>query len=244
MHNNKGVSAATNKGLEALTGKYFMLADSDDILEKDCVLKKVEFLEKNPEISIVAAKARIVNENNLKKTIGYLYNKSKNWCDDIIFKGGVVCNGGIYMIKTESFLKIYPKRKIFESKFGQNYQILIPMSYYFDYSNINDIVYTYVVRDESLSHKQMSVELMLERYDGYAKILYNVTKLLPKYYRVDFMDKVCNYYAIEKFNCSLKYNNYNLVKKTFQKLIELHLVNFKHVRRYLKYIIKNSLYFK
>lgn len=75
---NKGVSAAVNRGLEIFNGKYLMLADSDDILEKDCIRSKVEYLERNTEIALVAARAKVANEWNINKTIGYLYNKSKN----------------------------------------------------------------------------------------------------------------------------------------------------------------------
>ena len=77
--------------------------------------KKVEYLEKNPEIALVAGKAKRVNENNINKIIGYLYNKSQNWCEDIVFKDGVVCNGGIYMLRTEKFFKIYPQRHILKA---------------------------------------------------------------------------------------------------------------------------------
>ena len=66
-----------------------MLADSDDILEKDCIRSKVEYLERNTEIALVAARAKVANEWNINKTIGYLYNKSKNWCEDIVYNGGV-----------------------------------------------------------------------------------------------------------------------------------------------------------
>ena len=238
---NGGVAAATNKGLAVLKGKYFMLADSDDILEPDCVLKKVEYLEKKPEIALVAGKAKRVNENNINQIIGYLYNKSQNWCEDIVFKDGVVCNGGIYMLRTEKFLKIYPQRHIFESRAGQNYQILIPMTYYFKYGTIDDIVYTYVVRQNSLSHSKVNIEGLYNRFDEFIKILENTTRTLPNYYKEYYMDRVYKHFALQKFYCSLKQNNISIARNTLNSLEKYNINKFKKLTclfKYWKYRIK------
>lgn len=239
--NNGGVSNAVNAGLKVFNGKYFMLADSDDILEPNCVLKKVEYLEAHPEIAIVAAKAKKVNENNINITIGYLYNKSKNWCEDIVFKDSVVCNGGIYMLRTENFLKLYPQRHIYESRAGQNYQILIPMTYYFKYGTIDEIVYTYVVRQGSLSHRKVSIEELFKRFNEFIKILENTTKCLPDKYRNNYMGKVYEHFAIQKFYCSLKQNNVNITGKTLDDLKKYNINYFKYfvcLFKYYRYRVK------
>ena len=218
IQKNGGLANAVNAGLKIFSGKYIMLADSDDILEPDCILRKVEYLENNPDKDIVAAKAKIVKENDIEKVVGYLYNKSRNWCEDIVFKDGVVCNGGIYMLRAEKFLKVYPQRHIFESRAGQNYQILIPMTYYFKYGTIDDIVYTYVVRQDSLSHQKVDIEGLFNRFDEFIKILENTTKCLPDDYRKNYMSRVYKHFAMQKFYCSLKYNNISIVKESFKNL--------------------------
>ena len=235
---NKGVSAAVNRGLEIFNGKYLMLADSDDILEKDCIRSKVEYLERNTEIALVAARAKVVNERNINKTIGYLYNKSKNWCEDIVYNGGVECNPGIYMFKAEYFLKIYPQKTIFESRYGQNYQILIPLMYHFKYGKIDNIVSTYVIRDDSLSHKKEPLENILKRYDGYIEILENTTKYLPDDYRKYYMKKCYIYYAVKKFESCLNFPNIDLAKKYFNELKQFNINMLNYRRKYLKYRLK------
>ena len=232
---NGGVAAAVNKGLAVFNGKYFMLADSDDILEPDCILKKVEYLEAHPEIALVAARAKKVDENNIDRTIGYLYNKAQNWCEDIVFKDGVVCNGGIYMLRKENFLKIYPQRHIFESRVGQNYQILIPMTYYFKYGTIDDIVYTYVVRQGSLSHQKVNIEGLFKKFDEIIKILENTTKHLPDDYRKNYMDRVYKHFAMQKFYCTLKQNNISIVNKTLNELDNYKINGLKKVACLFKY---------
>ena len=52
FQDNAGQAAAVNKGLEIFTGDYLMWMDSDDILDKDNIEKKVEFLEANPEYAL------------------------------------------------------------------------------------------------------------------------------------------------------------------------------------------------
>ena len=75
---NSGQAAALNKGLAIFKGDYLTWPDSDDMLSKDSISKKVEFLEKNPEYKAVRTDAAVVNENDITKIIGYLSKKSNN----------------------------------------------------------------------------------------------------------------------------------------------------------------------
>lgn len=50
---NKGAGAARNTALKHVTGKYFAFLDSDDVWLDDKMIKQVEFLEDNPNYSMV-----------------------------------------------------------------------------------------------------------------------------------------------------------------------------------------------
>lgn len=50
---NKGVSAARNKGLERASGELIAFLDADDYLLPDSVARRVEVLQKHPDVGIV-----------------------------------------------------------------------------------------------------------------------------------------------------------------------------------------------
>ncbi len=72
--NNLGIIATRNKGLELAKGKYIAKMDSDDVSLPSRFEKQVDFLEKHPEVAIVASKLSLINENGIDK--GY-------WHEDI-----------------------------------------------------------------------------------------------------------------------------------------------------------------
>ena len=79
---NKGQAAAINRGLSIFKGKYLMWVDSDDILKKDNIKHKVDFLNKNPGCGMVICETEVVNENNLNKRIKILKRHNKKQKND------------------------------------------------------------------------------------------------------------------------------------------------------------------
>ena len=70
--------------LESAQGEYLNFLDSDDVLDQDCLEKKVlEFL-KNEELDIVMSKSRIDNKNNGKVIFEHRTKNSNNLCYDYI----------------------------------------------------------------------------------------------------------------------------------------------------------------
>lgn len=46
----KGAATCRNIGISESTGKYIIFLDSDDILSKDCLIKRVDYMERNKEL--------------------------------------------------------------------------------------------------------------------------------------------------------------------------------------------------
>ncbi len=53
---NKGLSAARNKGIEEATGDYILFLDADDLLGKTSISKRIKYLQLNPKIDIAICK--------------------------------------------------------------------------------------------------------------------------------------------------------------------------------------------
>lgn len=64
---NLGIVGALNNAWAKASGKYLARMDSDDIAYPERFAKQIEFLEENPEYSLVGSWAKIIHSNNLIK---------------------------------------------------------------------------------------------------------------------------------------------------------------------------------
>ena len=67
--NNAGQAQAINTALKYVSGKYLIWPDSDDILYKNHIQEKIEFMEKNKEYGIAYCFIDDVYANNLDKIV-------------------------------------------------------------------------------------------------------------------------------------------------------------------------------
>jgi len=74
--NDKGQSAAINKGLKMATGEIFAYLNSDDTYEPDTIRKVIDFFKKNPDKKWAYGKCRIIDENDkeIRKPITFYKN--------------------------------------------------------------------------------------------------------------------------------------------------------------------------
>lgn len=150
---HKGQAAAINLGLLQVIGEYFMWIDSDDFLEKDHVEKKVRYLEEHKEADVVMCRGNVFNEEDLNVPIGILGNEEAvgTLFEDILFAYRV-CACGLYMVRTKVLFQAIPQKQIYDSRAGQNMQLLLPITIRNHNGYITDKLYNYVVRKNSHSH--------------------------------------------------------------------------------------------
>lgn len=170
---NGGQAAALNTGFPHMKGKYFIWPDSDDILCSDNLSAKVDFMEKNPSIDLGIAWAKHVDENG--RSLGILKRipaKDDNLFRDLLTSNNVQFCPGIYVIRTSTFKKCYPELHIDESRAGQNYQLLLPIAYKYNYGYINKVLYRYVMHPTSHSNsKAHDEQAQLERFERHEQLL-------------------------------------------------------------------------
>lgn len=240
---NSGQAAALNKGLKLFTGDYLTWPDSDDILAYDSIEKKVKFLENYKKYDIVRTDAYKVYENNIEKVVGKFGENDPNkykedLFDDFILEKTWLCNG-CYMIRTSSFEKINPKKEIFLSNGGQNWQIILPMAYYYKFGYIDEPLYTYVIRKDSHSHKINTIEENLIRCDEHKDILLNVINNIDmsRFDKNKYIDMIDEKYLRKKIILGFCYRNKKIVEDNYIKLKSKNLCNRKD---YLIYLLSSN----
>lgn len=150
---NEGLGAAINDGLKFVTGDYLIWPDTDDFLMPQSIEKRVNFLEQHPEYGFVYSDGNIYYESNLNEPVrkieaiippnGYLFEN--------VVSGNVVYTPCGYMLRMSAFLDVNPDKMIFPSRYGQDIQMLLPISYKYKCGYIQEILYGRVDRPDSLS---------------------------------------------------------------------------------------------
>lgn len=172
---NKGQAAAINVGLKVISGEYFAWMDSDDILYPCAIEKKIGFLKNNMELDFVLSWGEVVEEKNLTKPIGLL-KREKPIGKDVLFKDlldekNVVFCPGTILSRTASLKRAIPDFAIFESREGQNWQLMLPLAYSCKWGYLEEVLFKYVVREDSHSHQRRTYEEINHRRDNFYVLL-------------------------------------------------------------------------
>lgn len=161
---NKGLPGAINTGLSYVKGEFFTWSDPDDFLDKDSILKKVEFLNNNQDFEFVRHRVRLVDEsNNILKDLPD--SGALEIFEDLIFERGVPLTPGNYLVRTDSFRTVVPDLQILSGVRGQNWQLLLPMAYKFKCGYLDAVCNNYLVRKGSMSHSDKSLDDEFYRCD-------------------------------------------------------------------------------
>ena len=148
---NRGLGGAIDTGLKYVTGAYLTLLDADDVFLPDAISKKVQFLDEHPDYSgvrnngwrVCGEERRLFINSEEEKQITDLFTalsfgRTNNWA-------------GTYMVRTDLLFDAYPDRNMDPSRFGQNFQILLPISYKRKFGYIDEPLMEYRIQPESLS---------------------------------------------------------------------------------------------
>lgn len=153
---NQPTVSLKNKALSQLRGKYFFGVDSDDIMSADHVEKMVDYLQSNPETDLVFCKLFVLNERTGKHTGIYEVKPratAKEHFEDCLYSRNMIYTPIAYMVRTEAFLKANHKPEIYVTRYGENYQLLLPLLYYKKPGLLDETLGEYLVRGDSYTAK-------------------------------------------------------------------------------------------
>lgn len=148
---NRGLGGAIDTGLKHVTGAYLTLLDADDVYLPGAIRKKAEFLDAHPDYAgvrnngwrVSGTDRRLFINSKEEKQITDLFaalsfGRTNNWA-------------GTYMVRTSILFETYPDRSIDPSRLGQNFQILLPVSYGRRFGYIDEPLMEYRIQPESHS---------------------------------------------------------------------------------------------
>lgn len=202
---NGGQASAINEGLKQVTGQYLTWPDADDELTSDSIQKKVEYLQKHPEFAFVLSEAIVIDEDT-NEIIGELKRKENcpsNIFENLVLQKDIWFAPGSYMIRMDKFEEVNPKRQIYESRGGQNWQMLLPLAYQYVCGYLPEKLFKYYVRKNSHSHSTGDYRKEITRIENQEDILKHELEKLQVYdkYRANLEEK----YYKEKMNIAYKY---------------------------------------
>lgn len=174
-HENQ--AQAVNRGLKYVTGEYLIWPDSDDTLEPEMVEQNLEFLESHRDCGMVRTDFCFVDEKNGEKTQSRMENSAGKLqvFEEFFFEKIFICPGR-FMIRMEAFLRVYPEREIYVCNAGQNYQMLLPMAYYYPCGHLQKPLYNYVKHVQSHSAKRRTYKQQVVRLEELLAVCKDVLK--------------------------------------------------------------------
>ncbi len=236
FQDNAGQSVAVNKGLKLFRGQYLIWPDSDDWMDAEHIEKEVEFLEQNPDKAIALCKVAYVNENGDILSFNERKNKDKgNIFEDLININDIYFAAGAYMVRTKEFLQTNPDRSIYESRGGQNWQLLLPICYKYECGFIDAKMYNIYVRSNSHSREKTDYKRAIERRERLEDVLLNTIDRIdmPESKKKEYKEHIRLIYLEKRFDVSVHYRNRKQMKTYYCILLKNGLVTKKTRWRYI-----------
>ena len=225
---NRGLGGAINTGIKHIEGEYFTWCDSDNFYTSDYIETKVRFFEENPKCQVVRCDGYIVSDNDINTPLGKMSGSRKyDFCEnlflDAIFEKKF--HFGCIMIRTDAFDKVNPQREIYESREGQNWQLVLPVLYEYDCYYIDKPMFYFVYRKDSVSNisSTKGLDSIIIQNKEYEKIL--ITTLnnmnIKENYRNQLIYKIKVKYIRKIMIIAHQYKDKRLAKDKFEELKKL-----------------------
>jgi len=183
LKENKGQAYALNLGLKEATGDFISWHDVDDIYLPNCLSKCIEIYKANPKYKIIFSKSKMLQDGNFVRFMPRKKFVHKNLFKDYIIRKNIIF-GPMRFVETKALFDVLENKSIFVSRGGQNWQMILPMVFNYDWYFIDKIL-SYCIVNLS-SHSRISDKFAHDK--EHKEILVNtlnsikMTKLEKIYY--------------------------------------------------------------
>ena len=112
-------------------------------------------MEEHSQFGFVYSDGQTFYEKNIETPVSDIIAKipQNGYMFKNVLLGNVVYNPCGYMLRMSAFLDVNPQKEIYPSRYGQNIQMLMPISYKYRCGHLKEKLYGRVDREGSLSKK-------------------------------------------------------------------------------------------
>ena len=178
---NQGLGGAINTGLKFVTGNYLTLLDVDDIFLNGSISERARFLAAHPDYNAVRTNGWIIKGENRRLFVSDDEEKKISDVFTALVHGKTNNWAGSYMVRTDILFSFYPNREMYISRFGQNLQILLPVTYHAKCGFIDQPLMCYIQQPDSLSQAsrpKVRAQKNLKNHQGYHDIRVHMIKAI------------------------------------------------------------------
>lgn len=229
---NGGAASAVDLALKELTGAYLMLFDVDDVLMKDAVKEKAEYLDRHPEYSMVRNNGYYVRSKKLKQNSYLFVTKKREKENEKIFEDILYARtnnwSGSFMLRCSALFASIDNKSIYVSPWGQNMQLLLPVAYYYKAGFIDKPLMRYVDHGKSVS-RDVSPKRQLQLLDGYMENRIEILKQIKMKAsdRDEYIKRVQQYYVHVRLKFAQEKGMQELAKQQYRILRQCQDIGFK-----------------
>ncbi len=223
-HDNAGLGATISEGIHYVNGDYLIWPDIDDVMPRDSIRLKVKFLEDNMQYGLVRTNFLISQDepSNVINSSGTSVYKNKtktDLFDDYLISQNMWLQPGCYMVRMQDFDKANPDRYIYPTRTGQDWQMLLPILYYFKCGYIDTPLYNYILRSDSMSRTaSASLEKEDNQFAKYEELIIATVKHMEISGIEEYIKKVHTHYIQERITLGYKYSDSAFAKKYWNLL--------------------------
>ena len=180
---NRGVAAAINQGLAQFTGEFMTWLDSDDIMMPENIEKKLDYLLTHPEKGFVLNEAMVVDAKEQDKRIWSMKrirpDGEDRLFDDLIHGRNVVWVPGTCLVRRTCIEEAIPSMRIYESREGQNWQLMLPLAWHAECGYIEEELLKCVQHSDSHSRFHRSISERIQREKNFIILCTETVNAIP-----------------------------------------------------------------
>ncbi|MDD3401303.1 MAG: glycosyltransferase family A protein [Eubacteriales bacterium] len=153
---NQVTCSLKQDAMQRMHGEYFCGCDSDDIMYPQHIEKMVDYLQANADKGMVYCDLRIIEEDT-GATKGTMHIKpqtvSRGGFVDCLMSRNISFTAIAYMMRTSTWDSICKTREVYQTTYGENYQLQLPFLYNDLQGYIAETLGDYLVRSDSYTAK-------------------------------------------------------------------------------------------